>query len=216
MNGGREVREDFGSSTHISTVYDVRELHFTDVAVRLPGEAGVLARPPPLPLDGGGEIPRHGARPLWPAYYQDDSWRPGGGAPTGRVLYDDAEGMPTPRPVPPLPSSATRVDRHLHVQFHGTAHHFTAKYRLKLTLNQNKEENCKSDFSLSGRDYSASASRHCSHSGAPKYIIERPRDFRSPTCGQSRSSLGLRALGSIIIASRVAFIAEISTLLIGL
>ena len=38
MNGGREVREDFGSSTHISTVYDVRELHFTDVAVRLPGE----------------------------------------------------------------------------------------------------------------------------------------------------------------------------------
>ena len=39
MNGGREVREDFGSSTHISTVYDVRELHFTDVAVRLPGEA---------------------------------------------------------------------------------------------------------------------------------------------------------------------------------
>ena len=25
--------------------------------------SGVLARPPPLPLDGGGEIPRHGARP---------------------------------------------------------------------------------------------------------------------------------------------------------
>lgn len=62
MNGGREVREEIGSSTHISTVYDVRELHFTDVAVRLPGEAERLARPPPLPLDGGGEIPRHGAR----------------------------------------------------------------------------------------------------------------------------------------------------------
>ena len=38
MNGGREVREDFGSSTHISTVYDVRELRLTGVAVQLPGE----------------------------------------------------------------------------------------------------------------------------------------------------------------------------------
>lgn len=43
MNGGREVREDFGSSTHISTVYDVRELHFTDVAVRLPAKRSVGA-----------------------------------------------------------------------------------------------------------------------------------------------------------------------------
>lgn len=92
MNGGREVREDFGSSTHISTVYDVRELHFTDVAVRLPGEAECWRvlhhfRWTEEVKFRGTELVR-----LWPAYYQDDSWRPGGGAPTGRVLYDDAEG----------------------------------------------------------------------------------------------------------------------------
>ena len=92
MNGGREVREDFGSSTHISTVYDVRELHFTDVAVRLPGEAEhwrVLHhfRWTEEVKFRGTELVR-----LWPAYYQNDSWRPSGGAPTGRVLYDDAEG----------------------------------------------------------------------------------------------------------------------------
>lgn len=83
MNGGREVREEIGSSTHISTVYDVRELHFTDVAVRLPGEAErwrVLHhfRWTEEVKFRGTELVR-----LWPAYYQDDSWRPGGGAPTG-------------------------------------------------------------------------------------------------------------------------------------
>ena len=92
MNGGREVREDFGSSTHISTVYDVRELHFTDVAVRLPGEAEhwrILHhfRWTEEVKFRGTELVR-----LWPAYYEDDSWRPDDGAPTGRVLYDDAEG----------------------------------------------------------------------------------------------------------------------------
>ena len=92
MNGGREVREDFGSSTHISTVYDVRELHFTDVAVRLPGEAEcwrVLHH-----FRWTEEVKFRGTELvcLWPAYYENDSWRPSDGAPTGRVLYDDAEG----------------------------------------------------------------------------------------------------------------------------
>ena len=92
MNGGREVREEIGSSTHISTVYDVRELHFTDVAVRLPGEAECWRvlhhfRWTEKVKFRGTELVR-----LWPAYYENDSWRPDDGAPTGRVLYDDAEG----------------------------------------------------------------------------------------------------------------------------
>ena len=92
MNGGREVREEIGSSTHISTVYDVRELHFTDVAVRLPGEAERWRvfhhfRWTEEVKFRGTELVR-----LWPAYYENDSWRSDGGAPTGRVLYDDAEG----------------------------------------------------------------------------------------------------------------------------
>ena len=92
MNGGREVREEFGSSTHISTVYDVRELHFTDVAVRLPGEAEHWRvfhhfRWTEEAKFRGTELVR-----LWPAYYENDSWRSDDGAPTGRVLYDDAEG----------------------------------------------------------------------------------------------------------------------------
>lgn len=92
MNGGREVREEFGSSTHIKTVYDVKELHFTDVAVRLSGEAERWRvfhhfRWTEKVKFRGTELVR-----LWPAYYENDSWRPDDGAPTGRVLYDDAEG----------------------------------------------------------------------------------------------------------------------------
>ena len=92
MNGGREVREELGSSTHISTVYDVKELHLTDVAVRLSGETERWRifhhfRWTEKVKFRGTELVR-----LWPAYYQDDSWRPGGGVPTGRVLYDDAAG----------------------------------------------------------------------------------------------------------------------------
>lgn len=91
MNGGREVREDFGSSTHISTVYDVRELHFTDVAVQLPGEAEhwrILHhfRWTEEVKFRGTELVR-----LWPAYRECEGWI-AAGAPTGRVLYDDAEG----------------------------------------------------------------------------------------------------------------------------
>ena len=91
MNGGREVREDFGSSTHISTVYDVRELHFTDVAVRLPGEAECWRvlhhfRWTEEVKFRGTELVR-----LWPTYRECEGWI-AAGAPTGRVLYDDAEG----------------------------------------------------------------------------------------------------------------------------
>lgn len=38
VNEGREERETVGNTTHIHTVYDVRELRITGVAVELPGE----------------------------------------------------------------------------------------------------------------------------------------------------------------------------------
>ena len=118
MNGGREVREDFGSSTHISTVYDVRELHFTDVAVRLPGEAErwrVLHhfRWTEEVKFRGTELVR-----LWPAYYEDDSWRPDGGVPTGRVLYDDAEGNAYA-----APCASLTVERYTVTNWFGRTYH---------------------------------------------------------------------------------------------
>ena len=118
MNGGREVREEIGNSTHISTVYDVRELHFTDVAVRLPGEAErwrVLHhfRWTEEVKFRGTELVR-----LWPAYYQDDSWRPGGGAPTGRVLYDDAEGNAYA-----APCASLTVERYTVTNWFGRTYH---------------------------------------------------------------------------------------------
>ena len=118
MNGGREVREEIGSSTHISTVYDVRELHFTDVAVRLPGEAECWRvlhhfRWTEEVKFRGTELVR-----LWPAYYQDDSWRPGGGAPTGRVLYDDAEGNAYA-----APCASLTVERYTVTNWFGRTYH---------------------------------------------------------------------------------------------
>ena len=91
MNGGREVREETGYTTYISTVYDVKELHLTDVAVRLPGEAEHWRvfhhfRWTEKVKFRGTELVR-----LWPAYRECEGWI-AAGAPTGRVLYDDAEG----------------------------------------------------------------------------------------------------------------------------
>ena len=118
MNGGREVREDFGSSTHISTVYDVRELHFTDVAVRLPGEAECWRvlhhfRWTEEVKFRGTELVR-----LWPAYYENDSWRPSDGAPTGRVLYDDAEGNAYA-----APCASLTVERYTVTNWFGRTYH---------------------------------------------------------------------------------------------
>ena len=87
-----EERTIIGSTTHIQTVYDQKELHLTDVAVQLTVEPERCAvfhhfRWTEEVKFRGTELVR-----LWPAYYEDDSWRPDDGAPTGRVLYDDAEG----------------------------------------------------------------------------------------------------------------------------
>ena len=55
---------------------------------------------------------------LWPAYYQDDSWRPDDGAPTGRVLYDDAEGNAYAAPCASLPSRRYTVTNWLGWTYH--------------------------------------------------------------------------------------------------
>ncbi|WP_434309658.1 hypothetical protein [Hominifimenecus sp. rT4P-3] len=88
VGDGHEVREVEGNSTFITTVYDEKELHLTDVAVEL----------------GGGESPRWRifhhflwsihpgfcgteALQLWPAYRESEGWDASGEL-SGRVLYD--------------------------------------------------------------------------------------------------------------------------------
>lgn len=117
MNGGHEVREDFGSSTHISTVYDVRELHFTDVAVRLPGEAECWRvlhhfRWTEEVKFRGTELVR-----LWPAYRECEGWI-AAGAPTGRVLYDDTEGSAYA-----APCASLTVERYTVTNWFGRTYH---------------------------------------------------------------------------------------------
>lgn len=95
MNDGREVRTSYGSSTHITTVYDVEELHLTDVAVLLTDEPEhwLIFHHFRWTEDTrfcGTELVR-----LWPIYredYRKDSEWTAAGELMGRVLYDDASG----------------------------------------------------------------------------------------------------------------------------
>ena len=107
MNGGREVREDFGSSTHISTVYDVRELHVTGVGVEVPGEHSTWVlfhhfRWQADPACRGTE-----ALQLWLAGREDRGGWDMAGPITGRLLYDrDGQTFTAPYAYVGCPSEA--------------------------------------------------------------------------------------------------------------
>ncbi|MGI5962844.1 MAG: hypothetical protein ACOX7N_03895 [Lawsonibacter sp.] len=85
LNKGREVRQTAGNVTQIHTVYDVKELKTSDIAVELEngnwriihhffwqGERGI----------GGTECMK-----IWPTDQENEGWRRVG-APSGQVLYD--------------------------------------------------------------------------------------------------------------------------------
>ena len=87
VNPGRRVTERTGSATHVTTVYDVRELRITGVAVRLPGEQERwkiihhflwVADPG---FRGTESIQ------FWPASRLEEGWTEEG-AWSGRLLYD--------------------------------------------------------------------------------------------------------------------------------
>ncbi len=91
VNDGREVTQEYGNVTHVSTVYDVMELRITSVAVELSGEQEqwkifhyfdwVID-----PGFFGTEVIQ-----LWPTYRGvDRGWSKNGNF-SGHVLYDDGE-----------------------------------------------------------------------------------------------------------------------------
>jgi len=88
VNEGRRVMElGEDGTTHIYTVYDVKELRLTGIGVRLPGqrEQWKLIHHFQWILNPGF----HGTEviQLWSTYRGDQGWRPEGGL-TGRVLYN--------------------------------------------------------------------------------------------------------------------------------
>ena len=204
MNGGREVREEFGSSTHISTVYDVRELHFTDVAVRLPGEAErwrVLHhfRWTEEVKFRGTELVR-----LWPAYYQDDSWRPGGGAPTGRVLYDDAEGNAYA-----APCASLTVERYTVTNWFGRTYHLediSAEFSLPSRGKNRRGYVAYSTEETDGETtFLASRSNYTHQESLLQYPVRTAKDYSGWGDGpvfrraQSALELSIRDDGSVVL-----------------
>lgn len=87
VNEGREVREVEGNSTFIRTVYDVKELHFTDVAVELPGETPQWKIFHHFLWTVNPGFRGTEALQLWPAYRNHEGWTAAGDL-TGLVLYD--------------------------------------------------------------------------------------------------------------------------------
>ena len=204
MNGGREVREEFGSSTHISTVYDVRELHFTDVAVRLPGEAECWRvlhhfRWTEEVKFRGTELVR-----LWPAYYQDDSWRPGGGAPTGRVLYDDAEGNAYA-----APCASLTVERYTVTNWFGRTYHLediSAEFSLPSRGKNRRGYVAYSTEETDGETtFLASRSNYTHQESRLQYPVQTAKDYSGWGDGpvfrraQSALELSIRDDGSVVL-----------------
>lgn len=87
VNDGREVREVEGNTTYIRTVYDVKELHWTDVAVELPGETPQWKIFHHFLWTVNPGFRGTEALQLWPAYRDSEGWAAAGDL-TGRVLYD--------------------------------------------------------------------------------------------------------------------------------
>ena len=204
MNGGREVREDFGSSTHISTVYDVRELHFTDVAVRLPGEAECWRvlhhfRWTEEVKFRGTELVR-----LWPAYYQNDSWRPSDGAPTGRVLYDDAEGNAYA-----APCASLTVERYTVTNWFGRTYHLediSAEFSLPSRGKNRRGYVAYSTEETDGETtYLASRSNYTHQESRLQYPVRTAKDYSGWGDGpvfrraQSALELSIRDDGSVVL-----------------
>ncbi|MGE4354743.1 MAG: hypothetical protein AB7D36_11750, partial [Oscillospiraceae bacterium] len=87
VNDGREVRETGGNTTYVSTVYDVKELHLTDVAVELPGETPQWKIFHHFLWTVNPGFYGTESLQLWPAYMDSEGWAAAGDL-TGRVLYD--------------------------------------------------------------------------------------------------------------------------------
>lgn len=109
MNDGREVRETEGSMTQISTVYDVKELHLTNVGVRLadsPEEWRIFHH-----FRWTEDVKFHGTEciQLWPTYREIEGWEPAG-ALSGRVLYDRADGTTCTSPYASLAAEGYEAD----------------------------------------------------------------------------------------------------------
>lgn len=85
VNEGREVSKQYGNTTHISTVYDVKELCITGIAVELPGERErwKLFHHFQWTVDTGFYGTE--AIQLWPAYRNGQGWGADGSV-TGQVL----------------------------------------------------------------------------------------------------------------------------------
>lgn len=109
VNDGRQVATTSGNSTHVRTVYDVRELRITSVGVELPGarERWRIFHHFRWVADPGCRGTE--AIQLWPAYQQpNEGWAADGGV-TGRVLYD-ADGMTYAAPYYSLDSVTYTAD----------------------------------------------------------------------------------------------------------
>ncbi|MFU0832121.1 MAG: TGc domain-containing protein [Oscillospiraceae bacterium] len=87
VNEGRKVRETKGNSTFMRTVYDVKELHFTDVAVELPGETPQWKIFHHFLWTVNPGFCGTESLQLWPAYRNHEGWTAAGDL-RGRVLYD--------------------------------------------------------------------------------------------------------------------------------
>ena len=186
MNGGREVREDFGSSTHISTVYDVRELHFTDVAVRLPGEAEhwrILHH-----FRWSDDTVFYGTECLLvrPAY-NSPYWQVSGyllREPTGRLLYD-ADGVTCAAPY----RSLTR-EAYGRTSFFGDTQHFSdifAAFSLP-ARGEGRRGYLTYSIEVADGDWTADSWVFYAHQYSPlQYPVQTARDLLRISAAGSRS-----------------------------
>lgn len=109
MNDGREVRETEYGTTYVSTVYDVKELHLTDVGVRLadsPEQWRIFHH-----FRWTEDVKFRGTEciQLWPTYREIEGWEPAGTL-SGRVLYDRADGTTCTAPYASLAVEGYEAD----------------------------------------------------------------------------------------------------------
>ena len=85
LNEGRQVSNTLGNHTQIHTVYDVKELRTSDIAVELEnGDWRVIHH---FFWQGDRGLGGTECMEIWPTDQDNEGWRQVG-APTGRVLYD--------------------------------------------------------------------------------------------------------------------------------
>ena len=141
---------------------------------------------------------------LWPAYYEDDSWRPDDGVPTGRVLYDDAEGNAYA-----APCASLTVERYTVTNWFGRTYHLediSAEFSLPSRGKNRRGYVAYSTEETDGEaTYLASRSNYTHQESRLQYPVQTAKDYSGWGDGpvfrraQSALELSIRDDGSVVL-----------------